>query len=352
MNVLIPMSGASLYQKSESFIYPKILTEVAGKTLLEHSQSVFATADESVHLIYAVPKSERKKLSLEAIINIVTENDATVFDVEGETSGALCTCLLAVDYIDLDKELIISSADHCLTEDLDEVLSFFRANDADAGVLSFESVHPKWSYASLNSEGYVKQTSEKKPISRTAMAGFFYFKKANDFVEAAKNVIRKQAMVNGVYFVSSSINEMILHGKKVLAKPLISDVYHSFYDAHSIKTFEESFSKSDKGYENLSRLYVHSFHSMDLSKVMEFFDEKAVLIDPGNTLNGKKEIYEFLKNLFTEANELVFVEKDIIAADGRSVIEFELTIDGKKMAGTDVIRWRGDKILSLSAYLY
>jgi hypothetical protein len=91
---------------------------------------------------------------------------------------------------------------------------------------------------------------------------------------------------------------------------------------------------------------------MELSKVMEFFDEEAVLVDPENTLNGKKEIYEFLKNLFTESNELVFVEKDIIAADGRSVIEFELTIDGKKMAGTDVIRWRGDKILSLDAYLY
>ena len=41
INILIPMSGENLYETSSDFIYPKILTEVANKTLLEYSQLIF-----------------------------------------------------------------------------------------------------------------------------------------------------------------------------------------------------------------------------------------------------------------------------------------------------------------------
>jgi len=88
MNILIPMSGPGLYQKTEGSMYPKILTEIAGKTLFEHSQMAFSKMKNTAHLIYAVPKLERKSLSLDAIISIVTDSDATVFDVNGETGGA------------------------------------------------------------------------------------------------------------------------------------------------------------------------------------------------------------------------------------------------------------------------
>jgi bifunctional N-acetylglucosamine-1-phosphate-uridyltransferase/glucosamine-1-phosphate-acetyltransferase GlmU-like protein len=352
MNILIPMSGPDLYQKTEGLIYPKILTEIAGKTLLEHSQSAFSKMQNTPHLIYAVPKLERKTLSLDAIIGIVTDRDATVFDVNGETGGALCTCLMALDYLDLEEELIISSADHYLDENVDEVLEYYRGKNADAGVLIFESVHPKWSYAILDEENNVKQTSEKKPISRNAMAGFFYFRKASDFIDAAKNVIRKQGQVNGQYFVSSSINEMILEGKKVVAKPLAKNGYYSFYDTHSIKVFEDFINHGHKALEEKSRDYVRAFHSRDIEVIMEFFDDSAILVDPNVELSGASAIKEFLIELFSSINNFSFIEKDIIASEDKSVIEFELSIDEKTLVGADIVRWRSGKIIALNAYLY
>jgi NDP-sugar pyrophosphorylase family protein len=345
------MSGPDLYQKNEGLIYPKILTEIAGKTLLEYSQSTFSKMQNTPHLIYAVPKLLRKTLSLDAIIGIVTDSDATVFDVNGETGGALCTCLMALDYLDLEEELIISSADHYLDENIDEVLEYYRGKGADAGVLIFESVHPKWSYAILDGDNNVKQTSEKKPISRNAMAGFFYFRKASDFVDAAKNVIRKQGQVNGLYFVSSSINEMILEGKKVVAKPLTKNGYYSFYDTHSIKVFEDFINNGHKALEEKSRDYVRAFHSQDIKVIMEFFDDSSVLVDPNVELLGASAIKEFLIEFFISINKFSFIEKDIIASEKKSVIEFELSVDGTTLMGTDVICWNGNKIVSLKSYV-
>jgi len=256
------------------------------------------------------------------------------------------------DDIDLNDELIISSADHYLDENIDEVLDYFRAKSLDAGVLTFESVHPKWSYAILDKYNNVKQTSEKKPISRNAMAGFFYFKKASDFVEAAKNVIRKQGQVNGLYFVSSSINEMILLGKKVAAKPVSKNGYYSFYDTHSIKVFEDFISHGFEKLEDKSRDYVRAFHSRDVEKIMEFFDDSAILIDPDVELSSASAIKGFLIGLFASVENISFIEKDIITSKNKSVIEFELHIDGKKIVGTDVIHWKAGKIIALNAYLY
>lgn len=352
MNVLIPMSGLGLYLKTEGFTYPKILTEVSGKTLLEHSQSVFSCMSGKVNLAYVVPKSERKKLSLDAIIDIVTGNDANIIDISGETGGALCTCLMALDCLDIEDELIISSADHYIDENIDDVVSYYREKNADAGVLTFESVHPKWSYTVLDEKGNVKQTSEKVPISRNAMTGLFYFKRAGDFIEAAKNVIRKQNQIHGVYFISSSINELILEGKKVVAKPLSTGIYYSFYDAHSIKSFEDSLIQSNKFLEDKSREYVHSFHSQDINKIMEFFSPEASLKDPNVSLQGADAITKFLQELFLSIKSLSFIEKDIIASANKSVIEFELIVDGTTFVGADIIHWEGGKIISLDAYLY
>ncbi len=352
MNIIIPMSGAGLYEASAGGIYPKILTEVAGKTLLEHALTPFAGLGSDARFIFMVPKIERKALSLDAIIKIVVPGEYDIIDINGDTGGALCTCLLALDTMNADDELIISSADHHLSEDISAALAFYRESKADAGVLTFESVHPKWSYALLNERAEVRQTSEKLPISRHAMAGFFYFRHARDFIEAAKSVIRKQNQINGQYFVSSTINEMILAGQTVLAKPLAGGVYYNFYDSHSIKVFEHDITLSRHVIEEKSRAYVHAFHAMDLDSVMNFFDDDATLIDPGVNLSGKAAIRDFLTGLFASVKKINFIEKNILVDGEKSVIEFELQIDDQRYIGTDVIQWQAGKISALRAYLY
>ena len=47
------------------------------------------------------------------------------------------------------------------------------------------------------------------------MAGFVWFRRGEDFVTAAQNMVRKDAHVNGSFFVSLTLNELVLRQKRI-----------------------------------------------------------------------------------------------------------------------------------------
>ena len=138
-----------------------------------------------------------------------------VIIAEGETKGSVCTCLLAIDGINDKEPLIIVGVDQVLNINLNEVVNNFIKNDYDAGTIIFEDIHPKWSYVKLDENGFVIQAAEKRPISKNATTGFYYYKKAKDFFDSATTMIKKGASVNGIYYVAPSLNEMVLKQKKI-----------------------------------------------------------------------------------------------------------------------------------------
>lgn len=352
INVIIPMSGKSLYETSADFIYPKILTEVNNRTLLEYSQEIFTSLDEDYKTIFVVPSEKIKELALDKIIELVSPS-AKLISLQGMTKGAVCSSLMAIDDLDLDAELFIASADHYLNENLQQVIDYFRQNNADAGLLTFESVHPKWSFVKINQDGLVVQAAEKSAISRNAVAGLYYFKKASDFVEAAKNLIRKDNSIEDNFYLSSCLNELILKGKKIVIRPLKEMVYHNFYDAHAVKAFEATHNSSNKTLKTLTEKYVHAFDQRLLSDVVEFFDRNATLIDPSVHLTGVENIEAMITDLFSKNKNLHFFAKSILAEEKKSIIEFELTLDDKLLRGVDIIEWNKEgKISRLDAYLY
>ncbi|WP_312141443.1 nuclear transport factor 2 family protein [Pantoea septica] len=360
INIIIPMSGKSLYETSADFIYPKILTEVNNRTLLEYSQDIFSSLEEDYKTIFIAPSEKIKNLALDKIIDLVSPS-AKLVALQGMTKGAVCSSLMAVDELNLESELIIASADHYLNENLQEVIEYFRGIEADAGLLTFESVHPKWSFVKINSDGLVIQAAEKSAISRNAVAGLYYFKRGSDFVEAAKNLIRKDNSIDDVFYLSSCLNELILKGKKIVTHPLKESVYHNFYDAHAVKAFEVAHQNivgitndnSKKSIKEITEQYVSAFDQRSLHDVIDFFDRNATLVDPANHLTGVENIRNMLVNLFSTTQDLKFTAKSILADGNKAIIEFELTIDEKLLRGVDIIEWNsGNKISRLDAYLY
>lgn len=352
INIIIPMSGKSLYETSTDFIYPKILTEVNNRTLLEYSQEIFTTLQEDYKTIFVVPLDKLNELALSKIIEMIMPA-AKILPLKGMTKGAVCSSLMAIDELDMNAELIIASADHYINDNLQIIVNDFRQANADAGVLTFESVHPKWSFVKTNAEGFVVQAAEKSAISRNAVAGLYYFRKATDFIDAAKNLIRKDNAIDGNFYLSSSLNELVLKGKKIVLRPLTDSVYHNFYDAHAVKAFEMTHLNSTPSVKLLTEKYVRAFDAKSLHDVVEFFDHNATLIDPGNHLVGQENIRNMLVTLFTEAKSLSFVAKSIIAEGDKSIIEFELAINDTLLKGVDIIEWsKKGKIIKLDAYLY
>ena len=111
--------------------------------------------------------------------------------------------------------------------------------NADAGVITFPNIHPRWSYARCMGDE-VLEVAEKRPLSKDAIAGFYYFKKGSDFVEAAKNALFKQNHLEGKYYISAAVNELILLGKKVGRFEIEKEQYKSFYSPAKIKEYEDS----------------------------------------------------------------------------------------------------------------
>ena len=143
-------------------------------------------------------------------------------------------------HIDFDSPLIISNSDQIIDSNLSDIMSSFQNSQASSGVATFNSVHPRWSYVLANSDKIVEQAFEKDVKSKNAVAGFYYFDKASYFIDSAKKVIINDVNVNGMYFISSALNELILLGKKVMHSPIPASSYHSFYAPSKIDEFERT----------------------------------------------------------------------------------------------------------------
>ena len=144
---------------------------------------------------------------------------------------------MAISYINNGDELLVSNHDQTFDCSMEEIRRFFLASGADCGVVTFECVHPRWSYIRLEGENVV-EAAEKRPISKHAIAGLYYFRKGEDFVESAKRTIRKGKSYNGKFFLSAAVNEMILMNKRVLHYEVDGAEYHTFYTPQQIELYE------------------------------------------------------------------------------------------------------------------
>ena len=168
---------------------------------------------------------------------LLAGNTSKVIVLEGETAGAICSCLMATSEIDNDDELIIANSDQIIDVDYSSVIEELNSKKCSGGVITFDNIHPRWSYARTKDDEVV-EIAEKRPISKNAIAGFYYYKKGHYFIEYAKKAVLKGKMVNGKYYISESLNEMILDGMKIGYSRIEREKYHSFYSPEKIKEYE------------------------------------------------------------------------------------------------------------------
>ena len=186
MQILIPISGHSAFFPKEDFYFPKPLIEIAGKPMIELVIEQFQHHFKEAGFVFVVDRDDTRSFSLDRTLSLLTGAGSRIVEKPGQTSGALCSCLLAVDALDLDQPLIIANSDQIIDHDLFQSVSTFESKRVAAGVLTFDSVHPRWSYIVDDGAGNVVQTFEKRVSSRHAIAGLYYFQTANCFIEAAK----------------------------------------------------------------------------------------------------------------------------------------------------------------------
>lgn len=211
MNVLIPMAGAGSRFEQAGYTFPKPLIDVNGKPMI---QKVVENLNIDARHIFIVQKSHYEKYALKHMLNLIAPN-CEIVQVEGITEGAACTTLLAKEFIDSDEPLVLANSDQYVEWDSNQFMYSAIADDMDGSILTFESTHPKWSYAKLNQQGFVTEVAEKKPISNHATVGIYFWKKGSDYVRSAESMISKNIRVNNEFYVCPVYNEALLQGARV-----------------------------------------------------------------------------------------------------------------------------------------
>lgn len=233
INILLPSMGKSVFFK-EAF-FPKLLTEIKGKTMIELVVDNYATIDNK-SFIFVLDDDECRRFYIDESACILAP-DCHIIKLKNKTAGALCTCLMAIDRINTEDPLIIANSDQIIDVDYIKVLDYFNQVKADAGVITFHSVHPRWSYVRIKGDSVV-EVAEKRPLSKNAIAGFYYYRHGKEFIETAKMAVLKQNNLDGNYYISSSMNELLLLGKKVSFYEISQNQYSSFYSPEKIKEYE------------------------------------------------------------------------------------------------------------------
>jgi len=211
LNVLIPMAGAGSRFEAAGYTFPKPLIEVRGKPMI---QVVVENLNcESPHT-FLVQQQHREKYNLDTLLNIISP-DCNIIEVNGVTEGAACTTLLSKDIINNDNPLLVANSDQYVDWNTSEFLYKMQEQDADAGILTFESTHPKWSFVKIDEDGNVIEVAEKNPISNIATVGIYYWKRGSDYVKYAEKMIEKNIRHNNEFYVCPVFNEAIKDGKKI-----------------------------------------------------------------------------------------------------------------------------------------
>ena len=168
MNIVILMAGAGKEFEDKGHSYPRYLLEIQHEPIIQRVVSSLKNLGNNI--ICIIKKEDQEKFFLGDMMKILCP-ELKVVTVEQITKGAVCTALFAIEQINNDEELLIINGDQLIKSDISKAIADFRKRKLDGGIITFKSVHPRFSFVALDEKGNVIETSEKRPISDNASAG-------------------------------------------------------------------------------------------------------------------------------------------------------------------------------------
>lgn len=239
LKIIIPLAGSSELFEQAGYPYPKPLIEIKGKPMIQWVIESVKEIPTPHQFIFIIKESDAHRFHLDNTLRLI-DPSAEIIKIKNETKGGLCSVLMAADKISDDDALLIVNSDQIIDVNLLQFDTLWKEKKSDVGVITFPSIHPRWSYI-LTDQDNIIQTAEKNPISHHAIAGYYYFSSAKDFFTFSFQTILNDAHVNGLFYISSVINEYILHNKRVHYHEIEAEKYHSLYAPKLVQEFENHF---------------------------------------------------------------------------------------------------------------
>jgi UDP-N-acetylglucosamine diphosphorylase / glucose-1-phosphate thymidylyltransferase / UDP-N-acetylgalactosamine diphosphorylase / glucosamine-1-phosphate N-acetyltransferase / galactosamine-1-phosphate N-acetyltransferase len=209
------MAGEGSRFATAGYADPKPFIDVNGKPMIERvmenvnmPNANFILVARAAHMqnYMHVIENMRKKYCIEVIL------------IDKLTEGTACTVLSAFKLINNDVPLLIANSDQIVDMQIADYINDCYNKKADGSILCFEDVemNPKWSFAKINSDGYVTEVKEKEAISNLATVGIYFFAKGIYYCEGAIEMIVQNDRVNNEFYTCPVYNYSIKDHKKIL----------------------------------------------------------------------------------------------------------------------------------------
>lgn len=218
INVVIPMAGAGSRFKIAGYNMPKPFIEFEGKMMIEHVLSSFKGVDANFILVLQEKFLSEQKIQLETLKSKYSLDFVTVPTL---TMGAAITALAAHKKINSEFDIIFADSDNIFSSaDIVNFIEFTRKNDFSGALLTINSDKPCYSYAKVDSNGFLIETKEKEVISNHAITGVYYFKSVNEFRDSVIDLVVESDLSKGEFYMSNVFN----HLKKITNKIGVYDI--------------------------------------------------------------------------------------------------------------------------------
>lgn len=236
LHVIMPMAGAGSRFVNAGWSTPKPLIELDGQPLFKWAIDSVKIDNVPMKYSFVVRQEHIDNYNIDTTIKSYFP-EANVFAVEQTTRGAVETCLIAEPVIDDNDAVIVIDCDLKFKSKQFEqvIIDALKFDNIGGALVSFNSNSPKYSYAEIDSDGYVIRTTEKEVISNNALCGAYFFSNGKSFKTIAHQILVEAEFNKPEYYVSLLYNYLLSAGKKIQMTSL--DDYNSYGTPDEIKKY-------------------------------------------------------------------------------------------------------------------
>jgi glucose-1-phosphate thymidylyltransferase len=207
--IVIPMAGYGSRMRPHTWVHPKPLLPLAGRTVLDYSLDQFKTLPGVENAEYVFIISPNQGEQIQEYMAAVHPEKKVHFVLQSEMRGQAHAMWLAREL--LTGPMLMSFSDTLIEPDL----SLLPVEEADAVAWVKPVEDPRrFGVIELDENGWATRLVEKpkEMTNNLVLVGFYYFKQGEKLIEAIEEQMRRGKHLNGEFYLADAVNVLLESG--------------------------------------------------------------------------------------------------------------------------------------------
>lgn len=207
--IVIPMAGYGSRMRPHTWVHPKPLLPLAGRTVLDYSLEQFKTLPGLKDAEYVFIISQNQGDQIQEYMAAAHPDKKVHFILQSEMRGQAHALWLAREL--LKGPMLMAFSDTLIVPDLTFIPG--EVADAIAWVKPVEDPR-RFGVIELDPQGWATRLVEKpKEITNNlVLVGFYYFKQGEKLIEAIEEQMRRGKHLNGEFYLADAVNVLLEKG--------------------------------------------------------------------------------------------------------------------------------------------